>query len=125
MSVVSTVQEVRVSLSLGLSLGLPLTVVSVCVGVSVSITVAKAVAIVSSVQEVRVGLSLGVCLGDSPGKPLSCNGAFRSSFAGSGCPGCPRGRRQGRGHSILRTGGKGRPQPWLRLWIRIPLHIRI
>merc|ERR1711868_363130 len=61
MSVVSTVQEVRVSLSLGLSLGLPLTVVSVCVGV------AKAVAIVSSVQEVRVGLSLGVCLGGSLG----------------------------------------------------------
>ena len=27
---------------------------------------------------------------DSPGKPLSCNdGAFRSTFAGSGCPGCP------------------------------------
>merc|ERR1711868_362239 len=67
MSVVSTVQEVRVSLSLGLSLGLPLTVVSVCVGVSVSISVAKAVAIVSSVQEVRVGLSLGVCLGGSLG----------------------------------------------------------
>merc|ERR1719350_164317 len=56
MAVVSTVQEVRVSLSLGLSLSLPLSVVSVAVGVSVSVTVAESVAIVSSVQEVRVSL---------------------------------------------------------------------
>merc|ERR1712088_853119 len=65
MAVVSTVQEVRVSLSLGLSLSLPLAVVSVTVGVSVSIAVAESMAIVSSVQEVRVSLSLGVCLGGS------------------------------------------------------------
>merc|ERR1712130_983297 len=60
MAVVSSVQEVRVSLSLRLSLSFPLAIVSVCVGVSVSITVAEAMAIVSSVQEVRVSLSLGV-----------------------------------------------------------------
>merc|ERR1712130_758023 len=67
MAVVSSVQEVRVSLSLRLSLSFPLAIVSVCVGVSVSITVAEAMAIVSSVQEVRVSLSLGVSLGGSLG----------------------------------------------------------
>merc|ERR550519_1412454 len=67
LAIVSSVQDVRVSLSLRLSLSFPLAIVSVCVGVSVSITVAEAMAIVSSVQEVRVSLSLGVSLGGSLG----------------------------------------------------------
>merc|ERR1712018_921392 len=62
-------------------------------------------------------------MGDSPGKPLSCNGAFRSSFAGSGCPGCPQGRRQGRGRPLPPVRRILWPRPWLRLWIRIPLHM--
>merc|ERR1712168_1489971 len=44
-------------------------------------------------------------MGDSPGKPLSCNGAFRSSFAGSDCPGCPEADAKAAADPYLLYGG--------------------
>merc|ERR1719500_1330282 len=64
MSIVSTVQEVGVSLSLGLSISTPLSVVVA------SIAVASVSESISTVQEVGVGL----CLGLSISTPLSVVG---------------------------------------------------
>merc|ERR1711871_1630243 len=57
MSVVSTVQQVGISISLGLGISRPLAVVAV-VAVSVGVAVAISVAVVSTVQEVGVSLSI-------------------------------------------------------------------
>merc|ERR1719346_422899 len=57
MAVVSTVQQVGISISLGLGISRPLAVVAV---VAVSVGVAVGVAVVSTVQEVGVSLSLSI-----------------------------------------------------------------
>merc|ERR1712037_175562 len=46
-------------------------------------------------------------MGDSPGKPLSCNGAFRSSFAGSGCQAAPEADAKAEADPYLLYGGYG------------------
>merc|ERR1719422_301077 len=58
MSVVSTVQQVGISISLGLGLGIsgPLSVVVASIGVAVAIAIAEAMSVVSSVEKVRVSL---------------------------------------------------------------------
>merc|ERR1719245_1266322 len=59
MAVVSTIQEVGISISLGLGISGPLAVVAV-VAVSVGVAVAVSVAVVSTVQEVGVSLGLSI-----------------------------------------------------------------
>merc|ERR1712107_134685 len=59
MAVVSTVQQVGISISLGLGISGPLAVVAV-VAVSVGVAVAVSVAVVSTVQEVGVSLGLSI-----------------------------------------------------------------
>merc|ERR1719385_537622 len=57
MAIVSTIQQVGISL--GLSISTPLSVVAVvAIGVSVSIAIAESMAVVATVQEVGVGLGL-------------------------------------------------------------------